>query len=85
MMEEFEKGARVMDIQISNIIARGRSEFNKNTEPLSETTPFPASIAAEFASLAENEEAFYEELGGTWEGGRVEGWEEEGRRAEWTR
>lgn len=69
-MEEFDKGARVMDIQIANIIARGRGNFTKTSEPLSETTPFPASIAAEFAYLAEDEEAFYEELGGTLNGGR---------------
>ena len=68
-MEEFDKGARVMDIKISNIIARGRSNLTQITEPLSETTPFPASIAAEFAYLADDEEAFYEELGGTWNGG----------------
>lgn len=66
-MEEFDKGARVMDIKISNIIARGKGNFSRTTGPLSETTPFPSAIAAEFATLAEDEAAFYEELGGDWE------------------
>eukprot|EP00903_Cladosiphon_okamuranus_P013806 g12849.t1 len=63
MMDEFDKEARVMDIQIANIIARGKSNFTQFTGPLSDQTPFPAAIAEEFAYLAEDESAFYEELG----------------------
>lgn len=64
MMDEFDKEARVMDIQIANIIARGKSNFTQFAGPLSDQTPFPAAIAEEFAYLAEDEAAFYEELGG---------------------
>lgn len=71
MMEEFEKEARVMDIKVANIIARGKSNFTQFTGPLTDQTAFPASVAAEFAYLAEDEAAFYEELGGTYtKGGR---------------
>ncbi|CAM9965493.1 unnamed protein product, partial [Ectocarpus sp. 6 AP-2014] len=63
MMEEFDKEARVMDIKVANIIARGRSNFTQFTGPLTDQTAFPASVAAEFAYLAEDEAAFYEELG----------------------
>lgn len=69
MMEEFDKEARVMDIQIKNIIARGKSNFTQFTGPLTDQTPFPAAVAAEFAYLAEDEASFYEELGG--KGGRL--------------
>lgn len=64
MMEEFDKEARVMDIKIKNIIERGKSNFTQFTGPLTDQTPFPAAVAAEFAYLAEDEAAFYEELGG---------------------
>lgn len=64
-MEEFDKEARVMDIKVANIIARGKSNFTQFTGPLTDQTAFPASVAAEFAYLAEDEAAFYEELGGT--------------------
>ncbi|CAN0459596.1 unnamed protein product, partial [Ectocarpus sp. 12 AP-2014] len=63
MMEEFDKEARVMDIKVANIIARGKSNFTQFTGPLTDQTAFPASVAAEFAYLAEDEAAFYEELG----------------------
>eukprot|EP00752_Nemacystus_decipiens_P001587 g1548.t1 len=63
MMDEFDKEARVMDIQIANIIARSKSNFTQFTGPLSDQTPFPAAIAEELAYLAEDEAAFYEELG----------------------
>lgn len=64
MMEEFDKEARVMDIKIANIIEKGRSNYTQFTGPLTDQTPFPAAVAAEFAYLAEDEAAFYEELGG---------------------
>ncbi|CAN0129244.1 unnamed protein product, partial [Scytosiphon promiscuus] len=63
MMEEFDKEARVMDIKIANIIEKGKSNYTQFTGPLSDQTPFPAAVAAEFAYLAEDEAAFYEELG----------------------
>lgn len=60
LLEEFDKGARVMDMEIANIIDRGRGNFTRTTRPLSETTPFPASASA----AAVDEGGLYEELEG---------------------